>query len=359
VIRHVRPKLSCARCDRIVQRPAPTRSIALGLAGTGLLSHLLVSKYADHLPLYRQSEIYAREAVDLERSTLADWDGPTSVLLEPLVETLWRYVFAVHKLHADGTPVPVLPGKGKTKTGRLWTYVRDDRPAGDTIAPAVWFAYPPDARANIRSGHLRDFTGTLQADAYAGFNQLYETGRIAEAPWWARAPQVLRSGTGACFAGRQGSRRAHRPVVCHRERDPVRQPDERRQVCQTRARPLLQALQEWLESCLPRLSRKSDTTAAIRYALTLWEVLTRYCNDGNLEIDNNIVERALRPVALVRKNYLFAGSDSGGERAAAIYVRIGSAKLNRLGPLSLPARSARAHPDHPINRVRGAAAGGT
>jgi transposase len=173
VVRHVRPKLSCVKCDTIVQAEAPSRPIARGLAGPGLLAHVLVSKYADHLPLYRQAEIYAREGVDLERSTLADWVGGTSELLKLLNEALRRYVMSARKLHADDTPVPVLaPGQGKTKQGRLWTYVRDNRPAGDAAAPAVWFAYSPDRKGEHPHRHLADFHGTLQADAYAGFNRL-------------------------------------------------------------------------------------------------------------------------------------------------------------------------------------------
>ena len=169
VIRHVRPKLSCTKCDCILQAEAPSRPIARGLAGPGLLAHVLVSKYCDHLPLYRQSEIYARQDVELERSTLADWVGGSARLLQPLVEALCRYVTAASKLHADDTPVPVLaPGQGKTKTGRLWTYVRDDRPAGDTASPAVWFAYSPDRKGEHPAQHLETFRGTLQADAYAG-----------------------------------------------------------------------------------------------------------------------------------------------------------------------------------------------
>jgi transposase len=182
VIRHVRPKLSCTKCDNIVQAEAPSRPIARGLAGAGLLAHVLVSKYTDHLPLYRQSEIYAREGVELERSTLADWVGGTSELLTPLNEALRQYVMSTRKLHADDTPVPVLaPGQGKTKQGRLWTYVRDDRPAGDEAAPAVWFTYSPDRRGEHPHRHLAEFKGTLQADAYAGFNRLYDSGRIQEA----------------------------------------------------------------------------------------------------------------------------------------------------------------------------------
>jgi len=175
VMRYVRPKLSCASCERIVQTPAPSRPIERGLAGPGLLAHVLVAKYADHQPLYRQAEMYAREGVDLERSTLADWVGGCSRLLEPLVQALHRHVMSASKLHADDTPVPVLaPGNGKTKPGRLWTYVRDDRPAGDSTPPAVWFAYSPDRRGEHPRQHLHSFSGTLQADAYAGFHHLYE-----------------------------------------------------------------------------------------------------------------------------------------------------------------------------------------
>src|SRR6266853_3402802 len=186
VIRHVRTKLSCTKCDCIVQAEAPSRPIARGMAGPGLLAHVLVSKYSDHLPLYRQSEIYERQDVELERSTLADWVGGASQLLSPLVEVLSRYVMAASKLHADDTPVPVLaPGNGKTKTGRLWTYVRDDRPWGDERAPAVWFAYSPDRGGEHPGQHLRTFQGALQADAYAGFNQLYKDDRIQEVACWA------------------------------------------------------------------------------------------------------------------------------------------------------------------------------
>lgn len=186
VIRTVRPKLSCACCSRIVQEPAPNRAIDRGLAGPGLLAHVLVAKYADHLPLYRQSEIYARHGVDLDRSTLADWVGGASRVLSPLVETLKRYVLSAEKVHGDDVPVPVLaPGNGKTKTGRLWTYVRDDRPAGSDAPPAVWFAYSPDRKGEHPARHLKNFTGIFQADGYAGFNQLYETGNIIEAGCWA------------------------------------------------------------------------------------------------------------------------------------------------------------------------------
>ncbi|GAB1411729.1 hypothetical protein MASR1M97_04650 [Candidatus Desulfobacillus denitrificans] len=186
VVRQIRPKLACARCDAIVQAEAPDRPIRRGLAGPGLLAHVLAAKYCDHLPLYRQSEIYAREGVELERSTLAEWVGQSAALLSPLVEALRRHVLSGDKVHADDTPVPVLaPGSGKTKTGRLWTYVRDDRPAAATVPPAVWFAYSPNRRGEHPQRHLASFAGILQADAYAGFEALYAGGRVQEAACWA------------------------------------------------------------------------------------------------------------------------------------------------------------------------------
>jgi transposase len=354
VVRHVRPKLSCTKCDHIVQAAAPTRPIERGVAGPGLLAHVLVSKYADHLPLYRQSEIYARYGVELERSTLADWVGGTSELLDPLVETLRRYVMAAGKVHADDTPVPVLaPGNGKTKTGRLWTYVRDDRPAGDTAAPAVWFAYSPDRKGEHPEQHLRQFRGALQADAYAGFNQLYkEDGRIQEVACWAHVRRKfydLQEAHASPIAREALERIAALYAIEKEIRG--RPPDERQQVRMLRSRPLLQSLRDWFEVSLTKLSRKSDTTAAIRYALGLWLALTRYCDDGRLEIDNNAAERALRVVALGRKNYLFAGSDTGGERAASIYSLIGSAKLNGLDPEKYLREVLTRIADHPVNRI--------
>ena len=222
VVRHVRPKLSCAGCQRIVQVAAPSRPIARGLAGPGLLAHVLVSKYADHLPLYRQAQIYARQGIELDRSTLADWVGDCSRLLSPLVEALGRHVMATAKLHADDTPVPVLePGRGKTRTGRLWTYVRDDRPSGSTDPPAVLFRYSPDRKGEHPKLHLKGFTGVLQADAYSGFNDLYD-GRPypGSGLLGACAAQVLRHSRGHEVADRRRGAAAHRPTVRHRGAHP-------------------------------------------------------------------------------------------------------------------------------------------
>jgi transposase len=353
VIRHVRTKLSCTKCDCIVQAEAPSRPIERGVAGPGLLAHVLVSKYCDHQPLYRQSEMYARQDVELERSTLADWVGSTSRLLEPLVETLRRYVMAAGKLHADDTPVPVLaPGNGKTKTGRLWTYVRDDRPAGDTASPAVWFAYSPDRKGEHPERHLEKFRGTLQADAYAGFNQLYESGRIEQAACWAHVRRKFYDLEQA-HASPVAREALVRIGALYRIEEMIRGklPDERRAVRLMQSKPLLDSLRQWFEATLSKLSRKSETTVAIRYALSRWDALTRYIEDGHIEIDNNAAERSLRGVALGRKNYLFAGSDTGGERAAVIYSLIGSAKLNGLDPEAYLREVLTRIADHPINRI--------
>ena len=354
VIRHVRTKLSCTKCDCIVQAEAPSRPIERGAAGPGLLAHVLVSKYCDHQPLYRQSEIYARQGVELERSTLADWVGASSRLVDPLVEALHGYVMEAGKLHADDTPVPVLaPGNGKTKTGRLWTYVRDDRPAGDRAAPAVWFAYSPDRKGEHPEQHLRQFRGTLQADAYAGFNQLYADGRIQQAVCWAHVRRHFYDLEQA-HASPIAQEALLRIVALYKVEDQIRgkPPEERRAVRQAESKPLLDSLRQWLETTLSKLSRKSDTTAAIRYALSRWDALTRYIEDGRIEIDNNAAERSLRGVALGRKNYLFAGSDAGGERAAAIYSLIGSAKLNGLDPEAYLREVMTRIADHPINRIK-------
>jgi len=354
VMRYVRPKLSCASCERIVQAPAPSRPIERGLAGPGLLAHVLVAKYADHQPLYRQAEMYAREGVELERSTLAGWVGGCSGLLEPLVQALHRHVMNASKLHADDTPVPVLaPGNGKTKLGRLWTYVRDDRPAGDSTPPAVWFAYSPDRRGEHPRQHLSKFSGILQADAYAGFHHLYEGGQIQEAACWAHVRRKfydLQVAHASPLAAEALKRIAELYAIESDIRG--RPPEERLQVRTARARPLLDSLHQWLQATLGMVSKKSEMAVAIRYALGRWRALLRYCQNGHIEIDNNAAERALRAVALGRKNYLFAGSDAGGERAAAIYGLIGTAKLNDLDPEAYLRTVLERIADHPISRIQ-------
>jgi transposase len=353
VIRHVRPKLCCTRCDAILQAAAPSRPIDRGLAGPGLLAHVLVAKYADHLPLYRQSEIYAREGVELNRSTLADWVGAASHLLTPLVDQVRRHVLAASKLHADDTPVPVLaPGMGKTKTARLWTYVRDDRPAADDAPPAVWFAYSEDRKGEHPKQHLSKFTGILQADGYAGFHHLYEGGRIVEAACWAHVRRKfydIQVATGSAVATEAIQRIGALYDIEREVRG--RPPNERCEIRHTRSRPLVDGLHRWFNKTLAGLSRKSDTAAAIRYALSRWRALSRYLDDGQIEMDNSAAERALRTVALGRKNYLFAGSDAGGERAAAVYSLLGTAKLNGLDPELYLRHVLERIADYPVNRL--------
>lgn len=353
VIRHVRPKFACTQCDTIVQAPAPSRPIARGLAGAGLLAHVLVAKYCDHLPLYRQSGIYAREGVEIERSTLADWVGQCNALLRPLVAALQSYVLSATKLHADDTPVPVLaPGEGQTRTGRLWTYVRDDRPAGDEAPPAVWFAYSPNRRGEHPQRHLKVFWGVLQADAYAGFAPLYADGSILEAACWAHVRRKfydLHKAQNSPLAAEALKRIAALYGIesdIRGKSPPLRQAER-----EARAVPQLTAFKAWLDDTLRNLSQKSALAEAIRYALARWDALVRYTTDGRIEIDNNTAERALRTVALGRKNFLFAGSDAGGERAAAIYSLIGSAKLNGLDPEAYLRYVIERINDHPVNRV--------
>jgi transposase len=353
VIRHVRPKFACTGCDRIVEAPAPSRPIERGLAGPGLLAHVIVSKFCDHLPLFRQSEIYARQGVEISRSTMAGWVGAASDLLSPLVDAIQKHVLAGCKLHADDTPMPVLsPGSGKTRTGRLWTYVRDDRPAGDETAPAVWFAYSEDRKGGHPRKHLKTFKGALQADAYAGFHHLYGDD-IYEAACWAHARRKFHD-IHVVHASPTTTEALSRIGALYAVEDQIRgkPADLRLSIRQTRARPLLDELRMWMEKALRSLSSKSETAGAIRYALSRWRALTRYTDDGMLEIDNSAAERALRAIALGRKNFLFVGSDCGGERAAAMYSLIGSAKLNGLDP-ELYLRTVMAKiADHPVSRIQ-------
>ncbi len=353
VIRHVRPRMTCRCCERIVQVAAPSRPIDRGIPGPGLLAQVLVAKYADHLPLYRQSGIYEREGVHLERSTLADWVGSAARLLDPLVVAIGQHVLAADKLHADDTPVPVLqPGRGTTKTARLWTYVRDGRPAGDAAPPAVWFRYTPDRKAEHPARHLKTFTGTLQADGYAGFDRLYETGRINEAACWAHVRRKfhdIAKATNSPIAD-EALKRIGALYLIEREINGG-QPDERRTQRQARAGPMLGEMKTWLMASLSTVSSKGEPATAIRYALARWAALTRYVDDGRIEIDNNAAERSIRPIALGRKNWMFAGSDAGGERAAAISSLIGTAKLNGLDPWRYLHHVLGRIADHPINRI--------
>ncbi len=353
VIRHVRPKLSCRVCETIVQAPMPSLPIERGKPGPGLLAHVLVSKYADHLPLYRQSEIYAREGVDLERSTLADWVGRAAALLDPLVAALRKSVLSSDVLHGDDTPVPVLaPGLGKTRTGRLWAYVHDGRPHGSDQPPAAVFFYSPDRKGEHPTAHLKGFAGVLHADGYAGFNPVFETGHVIEAACWAHVRRKFFD-EHATNPSPLTTEALNRIGALYSIEDIIRglPLDERRRIRQEQAAPLLAAMKLWLETTLPKLSAKSNLAKAMRYTLSRWAGLNRYVDDGRAEVDNNAAERSIRGIALGRKNWLFAGSDTGGERAAAIYSLIETCKLNGIDPEAYLRAVLTRIADHPINRI--------
>jgi transposase len=353
VIRHVRRKKACACCDCIVQAPAPTRTIERGIAGPGLLAHIAVAKFADHQPLYRQSAIAARKGVELDRSTMARWMGICGALVQPLVGALHRYVLATHKVHTDDTPMPVLsPGNGQTKTGRLWVYARDDRNSGSTAAPAVWFAYSPNRQGLHPKAHLTGFKGILQADAFAGYDALFTDGTVTEVACMAHARRKVHDlhVRKATPTTNEALRRIGELYAIEAQIRGLL-PDERQRIRQQQARPLLDSLEKWLRERLLTLSTQSDTTKAINYILNQWQALAYYCDDGVAEIDNNIAENALRGCCLGRKNFLFLGADSGGERAAAMYSLIGSARMNGLNPEAYLRHVFTYIADHPINRI--------
>ena len=358
VVRHVRPAFSCRCCESMVQEPMPSLPIERGQAGAGLLAHILVGKYCDHLPLYRQSGIYAREGVELDRATMAAWVGKVTALASPLVEAVADHVMAAEKLHVDDTPVPVLaPGTGKTKTGRLWVYLRDERPVGGRAPPAVVYRYSPDRKGEHPRAQLAGFHGFLQADGYSGFGALYKTADgqpadVTEVACWAHVRRYfydIHAETNASIAGEALQRIGQLFDV---ERAAMgRAPEQRRLLRQSSARPIIDRLAAFLDASLAQISGRSELAKAIRYARSRWTALTRYLDDGTLEISNNAAERAIRPLALGRKNYLFAGSDAGGERAAAAYTLIETAKLNGLDPEAYLREVIGRIADHPINRI--------
>jgi transposase len=359
VIVHARPKISCRNCQTIVEPPMPSLPIERGRPGPALLAHVLVSKYCDHLPLHRQSEIYARAGLELDRSTLASWVGRMAFHLSPIADAIARHVREGPSLHADDTPVPVLdPGRGKTKTGRLWVAVRDERPWGSGVPPAVFYRYSPDRKSEQAEALLASCRGFLHADAYAGFQNLYRadplTGkaRLVEVACWAHARRKLYDVHHATQSPAAKELLERIGELFAIEEEIRGQSSQNRQAARAeRAVPLLTKMKGRFEEVLNTVSRKSSLADALRYSLTRWDALTRYTADGRLDICNNAAERAIRPLALGRKNWMFAGADTGGERAAVMYTIIETAKLNGLDPeaylRALIARIA----DHPAKRI--------
>jgi transposase len=365
VIRHVRPKYACRHCDAITQASAPALPTLRGRAAPGMLAHLLVSKYTDHLPLYRQSEIYARDGLDLDRSTLSDWVGQAVWLLQPIVEGIRRHVFAAEKIHGDDTPVPVLePGRGRTRTGRLWVYVRDDRRFCGPAPPAAAYFYSPDRGGAHPAAHLTNFRGFLQADGYSGFAALYEprpplaepgapaTAAITEVACWAHCRRKIFDvweATKSAVAKTALDQIAEFYAIEDQGRFA---PPAERLAHRAAVIPLLDAFFTWAEATERKLSARSVLAQALRYIITRRTALTRFASDARLEPDNNIAENAMRGIALGRKNWLFAGSDAGGERAAAMYSIVQTAKLNDVNPEAyLTDTLTKIADGHPINRI--------
>ena len=352
---HVREKFVCRACEAITQPPAPSHPIARGRAGPKLLAHILFAKYGLHLPLNRQSDVYQREGIDLDVSTLADWVGASAATLMPLVDAIRSHVFAAERIHADDTTVPVL-AKGKTRTGRLWTYVRDDRPFAGPDPPAAVFFYSPDRGGAHPEQHLAGYAGLMQADAYAGFGRLYEANRkggpIIEAACWAHGRRKffdLARLSKAPIAA-EAVKRIDVLFAIEREINGLA-PEGRLHVRQERSCPLIVELEAWLREQRAKLSRNNDTTKAINYCLSRWDAFSRFLDDGRLCMSNNAAERELRAVAIGRKNWTFAGSDEGGRRAAAIYSLIATAKLNDIDPQAWLANVLARLPDHSAKRI--------
>lgn len=355
VIQHVREKFSCRQCEVITQAPAPNHPIARGRAGPQLLAHVLFSKYRAHLPLNRQSGIYENEGINLDVSTLADWVGACAASLMPLVEEIEKHVLAAERIHADDTTVPVL-AQNKCTIGRLWTYVRDDRPFGGQAAPAALFHYSPDRGAKHPERHLATYSGLCQADAYAGYNGLYvvgrKPGRIVEAACWAhgrrkffelaelqKAPVAI-----------EAVRRIDALFAIEREIN-GRPPEQRVSVRRERSKPLVEALERWLREERRRLSSKSPVAKAIDYSLKRWTAFTRFLDDGRICLSNNAAERAVRGIAVGRRNWTFCGSDTGGRRAAAIYTLIETCALNDVDARAWLADILARIADHPAKRI--------
>jgi transposase len=359
VIQHLRPKLSCRSCETIIQAPMPALPIERGRPGPGLITHVVVSKFCDHIPLHRQAGISLRQGVELDRSTLADWVGQALFLLAPLADAIGRHVRAGVALHADDTTVPVLsPGLGKTKTGRLWVAVRDERPWGSDMPPAAFYRYSADRKSIHVEALLGAYRGFLHADGYSGFTRFYKPmtplgdAPLIEVACWSHA-------------------RRHFYDVHHQTASPIalealhqiaalfaveshirgKPPDRRAATRRDHAQPLLERLKQFIETELLRISGKSSLAEAIRYTLSRWTALTRYVTDGRLEISNNAAERAMKPPVLGRKNYLFCGSDAGGQRAACMYTIVETCKMNGINPQAYLTDIIGRIADHSIQKI--------
>ena len=355
IVEHVREKFTCRDCESITEPPAPSHPIPRGFAGPSLLAMILVAKFLLHQPLNRQSATYAREGVEMDATTMADRVGACVVALSPLLDALRAHVLAAERIHADDTTVPVL-AKLKTRTGRIWVYLRDERPYGGMGPPAAFFEYSRSRHGEYPAKHLAGWTGVMQADAFSGFNELYDgrrkPGPIIEAACWAHARRKFFDLAKLARApiAREAVRRIDELFDIERAIN-GKPPDARKAVRQARSKPLVEALGLWLRGQRALLSPKNELAKAINYAINQWAAFTRFLDDGRLCLSNNAAERALRGIALGRRNWTFAGSDAGGQRAAAVYSLIETCKMNDVDPQAWLAWVLAKLPDHPAKRI--------
>ncbi|WP_163988902.1 IS66 family transposase [Rhizobium lusitanum] len=364
VIEVARLKKSCRCCEKMVQVPAPSRPIPGSMAGAGLLAYILVSKFDDHLPLYRLNEIFARMGADIPDSTMVDWCGRAMQVLQPLIERIETAIMASDLLHADDTPIRVLDrslrdkglGKG-VKKGRLWTYVRDQRPWAGSSPPGAVYYFAPDWKEEHVHRHLKQSSGVLQADGYKGYGKLYSPGekgesRFKEAACWAHWRRDFHDiwTSNKSEIAREALDRIG--ALYDIERGINGQPPEVRLTArQSQSKAKVEALRLWAEAQLTRIPGKSDLAAAFRYGLSRWSSLCLFLEDGRVAIDNNAAERALRPIGVGRRNWLFAGADTGAETLARAMTIIETAKMNGLDPQAYLADVLDRIHDHKINRL--------
>jgi transposase len=355
VVQTVREKWTCRQCETITQPPAPSHPIARGRAGPQLLADVLFGKYGAHLPLNRQSEIYAREGVELDVSTLADWVGACAATLMPLHDAIEKHVHAAERLHVDDTTVPVL-AKGKCRTGRLWAHVRDDRPFAGKAAPAAVLYYSPNREGTHPQRQLAHYTGICQVDAYSGYNALYAEGRkpgpIVEAACWAHGRRKLYelARLARMPIAIEAVRRIDELFAIERDINGL-PPVQRLAVRRARSKPLIEDLERWLRAERRKLSSKNPLAKAMDYSLKRWSTFTRFLDDGRICMTNNAAERAVRGIAVGRRNWTFCGSDAGGERAAVIFTLIETAKLCDVDPRAWLADVLARIADHPASRI--------
>jgi transposase len=369
VIQHVREKLTCRDCEKISEAPAPFHVTARGWAGPSLLAMILFEKFGQHQPLNRQAERYAREGVPLSLSTLADQVGAGCAVLEPILRRIEAHVLAAERVHGDDTTVPVL-AKGKTDTGRCWVYVRDDRPFGGTAPPAAMFYYSRDRAGEHPQAHLANWSGIFQADAYSGYNKLYEADRkpgpILEGACWAHARRPFFVMADLAETARRTAQGKTAAPISPLALEAVQRIDalfeiersingasveRRRAVRQDLSAPLVADLEGWMREQRAKLSRGNDIAKAMDYMLKRWPAFTHFLDDGRICLSNNAAERALRGIALGRKSWLFAGSDRGGERAAAMYSLIVTAKMCDIDPQAWLADVLARIAEHPVHKL--------